>query len=164
MSQKQLGIMIAIRDKGYRMDGEDIIGTRGGVIKGYIAHNGYRVLNSPTIGGKRYSVMYHRLKYFLSTGDEQFLLEGMEIHHINGNRSDNFLSNLQVVSPHSHRSHHSKGEEHNLVKLTEGEVRSIRVEYASGGVTQRELAAKYGVSRGHISDIASGKYWASLDD
>ncbi len=49
-------------------------------------------------------------------------------------------------------------------KLTDQQVREIRDIWADGygGVTQRELAAEFGVSPSTIADITSGKTWRWL--
>ena len=43
--------------------------------------------------------------------------------------------------------------------LTQKLVDEIRSKYKSGKVTQKELAAEYGVSRSHVSNIAGGRKW-----
>ncbi len=49
-------------------------------------------------------------------------------------------------------------------KLTDAQVRDIRDMWAGGyaGVTQRELAAEYGVSSATIGDIVTGRTWRWL--
>ena len=47
-------------------------------------------------------------------------------------------------------------------KLTETQVRAIRQRYAAGGVTQREIAADYGVSGSLITMIVQRKRWAHI--
>jgi transcriptional regulator with XRE-family HTH domain len=49
-------------------------------------------------------------------------------------------------------------------KLTDAKVREIRLRYEDGlsDVTQRELAAEFGVSPSAISDIVAGKTWRWL--
>jgi Helix-turn-helix len=51
-----------------------------------------------------------------------------------------------------------------LRKLTDAQVREIRDVYDDGigGVSQRELAAEYGVTQSTISAIVSGKTWRRL--
>jgi DNA invertase Pin-like site-specific DNA recombinase len=49
-------------------------------------------------------------------------------------------------------------------KLTEDAVKAIISQYASGGITQRELSRKYGISRAQISHIVNRKYWKALHD
>jgi hypothetical protein len=49
-------------------------------------------------------------------------------------------------------------------KLTDAKAREIRERYADGfgDVTQRELAAEFGVSASTVSDITTGKTWGWL--
>ena len=44
-------------------------------------------------------------------------------------------------------------------KLTPAEVQSIRSSYRAGGVTQRMLAARYGVSPVTICAVLRGRTW-----
>lgn len=61
-----------------------------------------------------------------------------------------------------------RGEVHPRAKLTDDDVRAIRAEYAlsprgrgpsSRGVSQQELATRYGVSQFGISQVVRGKTW-----
>ena len=47
-------------------------------------------------------------------------------------------------------------------KLTDAQARQIRGRYEYGEVTQRELAAEFGVSASTVSDIVTGKTWGWL--
>ncbi|MEV7413184.1 hypothetical protein [Streptomyces althioticus] len=55
-----------------------------------------------------------------------------------------------------------RGEDVPTRVLTECEVREIRRRWASGGVTQKALAAEFGVSRATLSLVVNGKRWAWL--
>ena len=55
-----------------------------------------------------------------------------------------------------------KGELHNMHKLTDDDVRAIREEYAAGGISQRALAAKYGVTKYPIQRILNGTGWTHI--
>ncbi len=55
-----------------------------------------------------------------------------------------------------------RGERQHLAKLTEPEVRCVRDRYAAGGITQRRLAAEYGVNPTVISAIVCRKTWKHL--
>lgn len=47
--------------------------------------------------------------------------------------------------------------------LTPDQVLEIRSKYTGrGGVTQEELAAEYGITRGNVSSIVTGKSWKHL--
>jgi hypothetical protein len=54
------------------------------------------------------------------------------------------------------------GERHGMSKLTEADVRTIRVELACG-VLQAVLASRYGVGRTAISAIKTGKLWRHVE-
>ncbi len=56
---------------------------------------------------------------------------------------------------------HMRGENVNGVKLSEADVRQIRT--MLGAMTQKDIADKFGVGRGAISEIARGRNWAWLD-
>lgn len=55
-----------------------------------------------------------------------------------------------------------KGSAHPNAKLQEADVLLIRSVYAAGGMTQAELAARFGVTRGLIGQITRGAGWAHL--
>jgi NAD-dependent SIR2 family protein deacetylase len=54
------------------------------------------------------------------------------------------------------------GELNGRAKLSLLDVEEIRSKYASGGYSHRDLAYIYGISRGHIARILSGKRWLKL--
>lgn len=56
----------------------------------------------------------------------------------------------------------SPGELHPMHKLTKADVEQIRKEYAGGGVTQCDLASRYGVKQGTISSIVRGASWRAV--
>lgn len=52
----------------------------------------------------------------------------------------------------------SKGQKHPFAKLTEADVRKIR-ELSASGLSQREIAVRFNVSRGTIEPILKGETW-----
>ena len=52
------------------------------------------------------------------------------------------------------------GESHPAAKLTKLDV--IAIKELSGKVSQKQIAARFGVTQGHISDIIAGKRWHHL--
>lgn len=52
-----------------------------------------------------------------------------------------------------------RGEKNNKAKLTEAQVLEIRARYAVGGITQRELATEYGVSRPAVGYVIRRHTW-----
>lgn len=65
---------------------------------------------------------------------------GMEIDHINGDKKDNRLCNLRMVTSSENVTFAS-------ASLTYAQAEEIRRRYAAGGVSQTQLAREYGVTR-----------------
>lgn len=53
----------------------------------------------------------------------------------------------------------ARGERHGQGKLTWAGVQAVRASYSAGGVSQRQLAEKYGVSQSLISNVILRKIW-----
>ena len=51
------------------------------------------------------------------------------------------------------------GEEHPMSKLGWSVIKEIRQEYSKGGITQRQLAKKFGISQANVNDIVLKKIW-----
>jgi hypothetical protein len=60
------------------------------------------------------------------------------------------------------RSADRRGERSGAAKLTELDAVAIRAAYVAGGVTQRELGARYGVHEETIRGIVTGKNWSHV--
>lgn len=63
---------------------------------------------------------------------------------------------------HSHPERVPRGERNSQAVLTAEQVQEIRETYARGGVSQRVLAARYGVTRGALGPILRGRAWRHL--
>jgi len=61
------------------------------------------------------------------------------------------------------RNRNQSGEKNNLSKLTETQVREIRIKYANGDGSQSQLALKYGISQTAIGKIVRREMWSHLD-
>ena len=127
---------------------------------------GYLVLNL-AVDTRKTLYLVHRL-----VGEAFFGLcpEGCQTNHKNGIKADNRVANLEFVTRGENMRHAFRtglydsniGENHYRALLTEDDVLAIRSRYGAGGVTQRQLAEKYGVSRENISGITTGKTWKHL--
>jgi len=60
------------------------------------------------------------------------------------------------------RGNQPKGEKHRDAKLTEQQVREIRIKYANGGISLRQLALEYGINFGTVGKIISRKLWKHI--
>jgi hypothetical protein len=94
--------------------------------------------------------------------------EGMEVNHIDLDKSNNRPSNLEYLT-HLDNIRHARatriwntpyGEASPNAKLTEQQVAEIR----ASGLSQRNLATMYGVSQPLICYIKSGKQWKKAED
>lgn len=94
--------------------------------------------------------------------------EGMMIDHLDGNKQNPSIWNLEYVTPmeNCHRAIKMglmtvSGESNPMSKLTELQVTEIRNKL-SLGTTQKALAREYGLTPSGIQRIASGKTWSPL--
>ena len=93
------------------------------------------------------------------------------VNHINGNKSDNYVSNLEWVT-HSYNVKHSydtglkspdnyKGEGNGTSKLTNLQVCSIRSDHANKS-NYTTLSKKYNTSVSNIHSIVKRKSWSHI--
>lgn len=91
--------------------------------------------------------------------------DGMQVNHINNDRADNRLSNLEYVTAKQncqHRKVHGTfptGENNGRARLTAEQVAEIRRRRAAGEKL-KPMSIEYGVHQNTIWWITSGKTWA----
>lgn len=108
----------------------------------------------------------HRLvvKTFLGT-----IPDGYQVNHIDGDKSNNFIGNLEVLTPkensqHAVRTGLSKpmsGPRNGMSKLQEDDVLDM-YEMFRCGRSNAEVATVHGVDSGYVSLIRHGKRWKYL--
>jgi hypothetical protein len=62
------------------------------------------------------------------------------------------------------RSADQAGDANSAAKLTSNEARLIKERYGAGGVSQRQLAAEFGVSQSNINWIVRGATWTAQQE
>jgi hypothetical protein len=92
-------------------------------------------------------------------------LDKPEVNHINGNKHDNRVENLEWVTKSENQKHaimsglrHTRGEKNSQCKLSEEKVIKI---YNSNKRTS-ELSKEYNISQPTICDIRKGRSWTHL--
>lgn len=106
---------------------------------------------------KRVNHLVHRLvaQAFIGISD------GLVVNHINGDKFDNRLENLEVVSRAENERHKwrvLKRGSRNNVRLSQADASAIREQYKKAK-SYRALAAKYGVHYSTIAAIVRGETW-----
>lgn len=91
-----------------------------------------------------------------------------EADHINGDRTDDRLENIQWLTPFENRKKEInedgfifKGEDNGMSKITEDDAKLIIHEIING-LTPMEISSKYNISRDIIIDIKRGRTWRHL--
>jgi plasmid maintenance system antidote protein VapI len=120
------------------------------------------------VDGKQKKVAVHRATLAAWVGE---IPEGMQINHLNGNKADNNIGNLEVTtaaenSRHAVRTglrHPRQGEAvTHLVKLTRDQV-GIIFDARVMGYKHREIAQMVGTTRANVGAILRGKSWRHLE-
>ena len=97
------------------------------------------------------------LSHIIWVGANGAIPYGMQIDHINGDKADNRLCNLQLIS----------AKENNLLsnaRLTFTQAEEIRRKYAEGGTSYQKLAREYNVGKYVISDVLTNKTYTKPVD
>jgi hypothetical protein len=110
-------------------------------------------------GRHRGYLLYHRLLMEEKIGRP--LKEDEVVHHIDGNRDNNNIENLMLMSKAKHFSLHNRGEQSHFSKLTKEDVREIKIHLAYGD-TAISIAIKYSVNPMTIYNIANNKTWKHI--
>lgn len=117
-------------------------GTIGYPRNGYL---GLTTRNHPSV----LRAFVHRVIWEHVHGD---IADGLEVNHINGVKTDNRLANLELVTSAGNTRHAIDAGLHKITprKLSAKHEDEVRLLYATG-VSQCQLAARFGVSQKTIS-------------
>jgi hypothetical protein len=123
----------------------------GKLVPSHRQNNGYRFVPLWR-NGRQYNRTVHRLLavHYLPNPYNLPI-----INHIDGDRENNHLHNLEWCT----QSHNVRVGMRGKRKLKQAQVDAIRQRYSAGNIPQRELALQYGVSRSQISHIIRGFSW-----
>lgn len=124
----------------------------------------YQIINFMTIDGKKRTFRAHRL--VLMAFNPVKNMDKLEVNHIDGNKRNNNLSNLEWCTTSENQKHAfkiglqkaKKGEKSNFSKLKEEDIQLI-FQLRKQGKTQQQIAEVVGCSRSNISYILNKKTW-----
>lgn len=114
--------------------------------------------------GKIYHCYLHRIIWIYYNGD---IPKGLQINHIDGDKSNNTLNNLRLATPSQSKKYAVKsigcweGVRNGMAKLTKENVLQIR-ELAITNTTHKDIAESFGMSQSHISDIIHQRSWKHI--
>ena len=98
------------------------------------------------------------------------VMPGENVHHVNRDKRDDRPENLLVLTTAEHVALHHREDHRRVVrgesvrssKLTTADVRTIRCDCR--GLTNTELAKRFGVHRGTIGKVLRGERWAHVNE
>lgn len=131
---------------------------------------GYLQMSAGPSRQERHYILLHRLVWLAVHGS---IPDGQQINHKNGDKRDNRIENLEVVTRGENAIHahvvlgkvfglfgrDNAGENSTNAKLTWEQVRTIRRLHATGLHTQAALAVRFGVRHTQISNIVNYRCW-----
>lgn len=115
---------------------------------------------------KRYTKTIHRLlaEHYIKCD-----VENGQINHIDGNKTNNLISNLEWVTPSENTKHaYAQGlcvfakTKVNRAKLSVEQVLEIRYKYKNSSKSLKSIAKQYGVSCSAISRILRNERWVNI--
>ena len=138
--------------------------------------DGYYQITSKKEGN--YRKFLHRLIWETNYGKS--VPEDYVIHHIDRNKQNNEINNLQCVKREIHSRYHikrrkhkkiskkkmsenAKGEKNNNSKLTKNDVIKIKKLLNENETTNTKIAEIFGVTQSTISDIKRGVSWTNIN-
>jgi hypothetical protein len=87
-------------------------------------------------------------------------IDGLEVHHLDGDLSNPSLENLQIVTRRTHRELDMRGELHHNAKLDESAVKMIR--NAPQILFSEYLGRIFGVNESTVRDVRNGRSWTHV--
>lgn len=117
---------------------------------------------------KRVFKSVHRLVYKCFTINlDNF--DNLTINHIDGNKTNNNLYNLELITRSENNKHayktglkNNKGSKHGKSKFIESDIFKIREMYFSGNYNQSEIAILFNTKQSRISEIVTNKTWKHI--
>lgn len=124
----------------------------------------YQIINLSKLDGSKRTFRVHRLVMMAFNPVKN--MNELEVNHIDGNKKNNKLENLEWCTASENQIHAfktglnkpRKGEESNFSKLTEDDVKKV-FELREKGLLQKEIAEIVGCTKSNISCILRKKSW-----
>ena len=155
--------LIEAYDKGYRVINQEVISSKGKVLKPRLTPEGYRVFNKSFEGETRRIWIHHLVAY--QKYRDKLLEKGIVVRHKNGNQLDNSENNILIGTQSQNMydrskedllSHSLKASTHTR-RFTDKEVTKIR-KLRSEGMFFKDIGNMFGVGKSTIHYAVNTKY------
>jgi len=127
---------------------------------------GYLLVDLYSKNKKHHTVTIHRLVALAFIPNTE---NKSEVNHINGDKTDNNINNLEWVTDSENMKHafatglrSHMGVNNTRTHLTEAQVIEIYMLAHAGSLKQKEIGRRYGISYVTVSFIKTGRTWKAL--
>lgn len=128
--------------------------------------NGYKIVSIRN-GAVKQQCRVHRIIWIAQNG---IIPTGMVVDHINNDKADNRIQNLQLLTPKDNSTKAVRdglylfGNENPATVLPEEKRVEVALVYQFGDFTMRQLAEKYGISKSRVQQIVKLYGWTDIGD
>jgi hypothetical protein len=123
---------------------------------------GYCYIN-PIVDGRQRPTAVHRL---VADAFLHRIPEGYVVDHINGDKRDNRVINLRILTRSAnilqHR-HARRERDLNGIKFNAATIAKVKRDLEDGLLSRRQIAERHGLSYSHVQNIASGAQWRHVE-
>lgn len=165
MKERRISEFLDVKDYYTINENGEIYSDNSGLMKTRNkGKTNYQIINFQMNDKRKQTFMVHRL--VLMAFDPLDNQEELEVNHIDGNKENNKLDNLEWCTSSENQIHafHTglqkprRGEESNFSKLKECDIKKI-FELRKEGKTQKEISELFNCTRSNISYILNNKTW-----
>lgn len=149
----------------YATKNGSVIGRKGKPLKPIVHHTGYRAITLRQ-DGRQKQVRIHRFVWECLVGE---IPEGLVINHIDGDKANNALDNLETITNKENTQHAYRlglmkgesGERNSMSKLSNEQAKRLILE-SQEGYSNKELGDKYNLHPNYVSLIRHRKRWKKV--